>query len=348
MKHAGLPLWALVLFLTAAIVMTGCESTGAIKTPDGVESAAHISYGRVNVLSPDRPDGWMDECDFFAYPFCPDAFRMIVVPTGGGEPVTHRLKDDGTFSWALPPGNYTIAEYEWEVFGGANRGVRYGTVDGQFTIPPNPGATYLGTLTLDLYDGSYAMRVEDDYDEATQRLKAKLGQSFKSAQRSLITLDKGPVGSLYKDPDAVVGSAICTGEWGIICTSHYSGVTPTFPVADVRSGFFSGMNPSFRKVPNLTPELQWGGSSDPEVTYDIIVRKAIAYSKQVGSRYIDGPVVAYARGLEEPSYRFTTPLEPAGKYFWTVRLRRGDLVSNWSKMQGPNYQGFAFSFQTPQ
>lgn len=347
MKHADLPLRALVLFLTAAIAMTGCESTGAIKTPDEVESASHISYGRVHVLTSEKPESWIDDCGVMKYMICPDAFRVIVIPADGGEPVTHRLKDDGTFFWALPPGNYTIAEYEWEVWG-RDRGVRHGTVDGQFTIPANPGATYLGTLTLDLYDGSYNLWVEDDYDEATQRLKAKLGQSFKSAQRSLITIDKGPVGSLDKDPDDEVGSAICTGEWGIVCTSHYSGVTPTSPVADVGQGFFSGMNPSFRKVPNLTPQLQWGGSSDPEVTYDIIVRKAIAYSKMGSSRYIDGPVVAYARGLAEPRYRFTIPLEPSEKYFWTVRLRRGDLVSNWSKMQGPNYQGFAFSFQTPQ
>lgn len=332
--------WRLALVLVFASLVLGCESTNAIKTLDEVETSRIVSYGRVEVLSSKTPDSWFDECGFMEHMICPDAFRVIVLPASGGGPITHRLRGDGTFYWSLPPGDYTIAEWEWEVWG-HDRGVKSGTVAGQFTVP-EAGAAYLGTLTIALSDNRYAVSVKDDHEAATEMLKAKLGDRFTSTQMASITLDE--------DPDGAMGPTICSGVWGISCTDNYRGVTPKYPVS---------ITATFPKVQNRTPELRWVGSSDPAVSYDLIMHEALAYSKGGRSRYIHGPVAVYESDIKEPRYQIATALEPRKKYFWTIRLRRGNVVSDWSSAQDRSFfflgfvygwsasHGVPFNFETP-
>lgn len=327
-------------FLFAALT-SGCESAGAIKTLGDVETISNVSYGRVEVLSSKTPDSWFDDCGFAEHLICPDAFRVIVLPASGGSPITHRLKGDGTFYWSLPPGDYTIAEWEWEVWG-QDRGVRSGTVAGQFTVPADVGSTYLGTLAIALSGPRYAVRVKDNYEKATEKLKEKLSNRFTSARRSPITLDD--------DPNGTKGPTICSGHWGIACTDHYKGVTPKNPVS---------ITATFPKVNTRTPELRWAGSSDPEISYDLVVHEALAYSKAGSFRYIHGPKVIYEMGLKEPRYQIAADLKPGNKYFWTIRLRRGNVVSDWSSAQDRSFfflgfvygwsasHGVPFNFETP-
>lgn len=330
-------------FLAVALVtaLLGCESTGAIKSVDEVDASSKVSYGRVEVLSSKTPESWYDDCGFMEHLVCPDAFRLIVLPVGGGEPITHRLEGDGSFFWSLPPGDYTIAEWEWEVWG-HDRGVTSGTVAGQFTIPADTSATYLGTIVVALSGSRYAVRLRDEYETATKKLIDKLGDQFTSARRLLVALDD--------DSDATKGPSICSEGWGITCTERYSGVTPKNPVS---------ITATFPKVKSRSPELRWIGSNDPAVSYDLIIHEALAYSKAGSFRYIHGPRVVYERDLKEPRYKITKELEPGRKYFWTVRLRREDIVSDWSGAQDRSFfflgfvygwsasYGVPFNFETP-
>ena len=145
-------------------------------------------------------------------------------------------------------------------------------------------------------------------------------------------------------------TANCVLAWGITCTEHYKGVTPKSPVS---------ITASFPKLNTRSPELRWVGSSDPTVSYDLIIHEALAYSKAGSFRYIHGPKVVYQRDLKEPRYQVATALKPGSKYFWTIRLRKGEVVSDWSSAQDRSFfflgfvygwsasHGVPFNFETP-
>jgi hypothetical protein len=44
-----------------------------------------------------------------------------------------------------------------------------------------------------------------------------------------------------------------------------------------------------------------------------------------------GREVYYREGLEKPEHRVDVPLRPTMRYFWSVRVRRGEDVSEWSR-----------------
>ncbi len=76
---------------------------------------------------------------------------------------------------------------------------------------------------------------------------------------------------------------------------------------------------------SLQPTLRWeplakGGTEG--VTYDLRVYRVAAETW--------GPLVVARDGLETPSYQAEKPLQRGAKYYWRVRLRRGDRVSPWS------------------
>ena len=60
-------------------------------------------------------------------------------------------------------------------------------------------------------------------------------------------------------------------------------------------------------------------------------------------QYTEGRLVAYAKGLAQPSWQPEQPLEPDQRYFWSVRLRRGEDVSSWSTYSYFNFFLIGFS-----
>lgn len=101
------------------------------------------------------------------------------------------------------------------------------------------------------------------------------------------------------------------------CTS-FTGVRPISPKA---------ANPdSPEVVGTLQPTFQWEVYPDAEA-YDFII-----WNRVKGAAFAEGTdkPVYYREGLKETKHQIAEPLKPDTEYLWSVRVRRGTTVSNWS------------------
>ena len=87
------------------------------------------------------------------------------------------------------------------------------------------------------------------------------------------------------------------------------------------------------RTASLVPTVRWEPDGGPGVTYDLIVARAV--STEAFRSDTEG---AYLRlALSAPEHRIEQPLLPGERYFWAVRVRRGDNVTGWS-----NYDHWVF------
>ncbi len=100
------------------------------------------------------------------------------------------------------------------------------------------------------------------------------------------------------------------------------GVNPTYPIAwDPILGL--------PRVTFLRPLFTWE-PADPGVQYDFIIYE----SHYIGSSFTEwaiGREVYYREGLKEPHHELEVPLQPNRAYYWSVRVRHGETVSDWSR-----------------
>ncbi len=94
------------------------------------------------------------------------------------------LKDDGSFSWHLPPGGYTIAAFEWR-----HGGVSRGRVFAHFTVPKGK-VSYIGTLTLVFRGSRFIKFIEDEYDPATRAFKKQFPEVKEDITKNLLEMEK--------------------------------------------------------------------------------------------------------------------------------------------------------------
>jgi len=118
----------------------------------------------------------------------------------------------------------------------------------------------------------------------------------------------------------------------------------------------SGVNRmAFASVDSLRPALTWQPSSESDVTYDVAIWKAVEYRRGLLSGYVRGDLVVYAEDLKDPRFDVSPALEAKTRYFWSVRLRRGQRVTTWSTANrfaflivlATSGRGEFFAFQTP-
>ncbi len=93
---------------------------------------------------------------------------------------------------------------------------------------------------------------------------------------------------------------------------------------------------------SLSPTLKWKPFSEPNVTYDVVIYDVIT-AKSPAERKAMGKVVYYREGLKEPQHKIETPLRPSTEYYWSVRVRRGEKVSDWSTYSYFVYLGVGYS-----
>ncbi|MDT8421620.1 MAG: hypothetical protein RQ754_14430 [Desulfuromonadales bacterium] len=139
--------------------------------------------------------------------------------------------------------------------------------------------------------------------------------------------------------------AICLVASG--CTS-FSGLKPVYP--DVG-------NPNMPKqIDSLQPTFKWEASAGSDATYDLIVYEGIKIeSFWEGVKRSVGKEIYYKEGLGITEHMIEKPLEPAREYYWTVRTRHGNNVSDWAKYDYTLFLGTAylkagnqpFIFRTP-
>jgi len=132
------------------------------------------------------------------------------------------------------------------------------------------------------------------------------------------------------------------------CT-RFHGLKPLDPRVG-RPGYY----PNAR---SLQPVLRWEASpSSPAATYDLIIYRAENAGKRVRATGTPGEQVYYREGLEQTWHKVEIPLAPDTKYLWTVRVREGQHVGEWSSYDylyggriGDQYRDdrVLFRFRTP-
>ena len=160
------------------------------------------------------------------------------------------------------------------------------------------------------------MRVFDDYETALTAYKERFAGAQEEPLKRL-TQPEQQLGSYQH----VVG--ICAQEWGIECGRTYQGVEPLQP---------EGTASAFPQVASLTPTFAWKPSSKTDVSYDFVIYETVSLvESDMFNGRIPGKTVFYVGDVKEPKFALQTPLETGKKYNWSVRLRRGDTVSSWSR-----------------
>lgn len=127
----------------------------------------------------------------------------------------------------------------------------------------------------------------------------------------------------------------------------YNGLEPVYPSVSML----------MTQVDSLQPEFRWQAAQEEGTTYDFAIWEMEgAYSTGWGSaKQSWGKLCYFVENLKENYHRITKPLEPGKKYNWSVRVRRGTYVSDWSAYNqtivssfGTDYRTNApFSFKTP-
>ena len=165
-----------------------------------------------------------------------------------------------------------------------------------------------------------------------------------------------PITNLYgvREPRRTSKSGASRKRWiellGLACLllsvygcTTFHGLRPITPIA---------VNPASPiTVSSLQPVLEWEPSQGKEVTYDVIVVEGL----QGGRLYNPGRTVFHRERITENKAKVDPPLVFDSVYWWSVRVRNGDNVSEWSKYdyEGPNLNvyiratNYPYTFRTP-
>ncbi len=141
-----------------------------------------VVFGRIKVIEEGQPEDWG----------VGGGFLVHIIPDAGPEPIPYEyfLTGDGSFYWNLPPGGYLITEFSqrrWKAWKGFHR-VRRGLL-ARFVIPEATSPIYIGTLTIRSAAGRYTMSIEDEYDQALQRLKQQFPEVKEPVAKRLMRLE---------------------------------------------------------------------------------------------------------------------------------------------------------------
>ena len=292
-----------VLLLT---LVGGCSTPGTIKDAEQVATDSSIVFGSIEVFEDGKQQEWGTR--FFGH----DHFYLLILPAGTSDAISYKLDDTGKFACALPAGEYTLLGYVWD----SDVGKRTGRIGTQFTSPEPGDSTYIGSI---IFSGNVAYLIpafEDRFETLAAYHDSRFpGRQGKAAKQLMAEAESLGTINAYR--------GACNEDWQIGCTKRFRGVTPMSP--DVAQSGFPLAN-------SLTPEFKWKGCPKSDVSYDLVVYEAAAYSVAgaLTPSYMRGRLVAYVENLNEPRWTPGEPLKPDTRYIWSVRLREGDTVSGWS------------------
>jgi hypothetical protein len=320
----------LILLVSAALVLGGCATTSRISAPTEISSDERIVFGGAEVWVDGKKQKWGLTWSGEAH------FYLLILPENSDKAVTSELSDDGNFYWQLAPGNYTLLGYTWTV--GSQR--RWNRLGFDFNVPESGPDQYVGFLK---FQGSeYQMRttVLDNYDEAMAQYDTKYPTRAGTSIKQLFKYPEIP-GTFSSI------SGPCHESWKVECTKRFTGVTPHSPEVTTSN---------FPSVDSLTPVFKWKGSTRTDVSYDLILFEAAAFSTTgMVDHHMKGRMAKYVEDIKGTSWKPSEPLKKNTKYYWSVRLRDGDKVSYWSTKSHFTFMlvawssgyGEWFSFQTP-
>jgi len=315
--------------LMAALALSGCLAAGALENVTQPPKDKPLVTGSVRVIENETEMKWP------AGYLAGSQFWLLILAKGASTAVSYRLGPEAAFYWALAPGDYHVLGFVKRELAKETSGRLWAA----FTVPADAagGAVYIGDLSIRLNRGTVDAEVGDDLDSNFQAL-AKKYPGMGTPKWSLMKMiaDQGSFA------DIVAGC----GGWGIDCNQNFQGVTPLAPMDDGA--------PS-AAVASLSPTLEWVPSKgDGSIRYDVVVFEEIAFSYRLGafSSKLPGPAVAYLQNLWAAQFTVAGPLKPGSRYNWGVRLRRGDIVTAWSRYRKTGFlfagpSGPWFQFQAP-
>lgn len=110
------------------------------------------------------------------------------------------------------------------------------------------------------------------------------------------------------------------------CTTIH-GITPVYP--KVRSA-----------VDSLRPVFRWKPTAEPDVRYDFVIYERAGIKGLPRGWMGIGKEIYYRESLMEPQHMVDEHLQPSRWYYWSVRARRGQNVSEWSRFDEVECAGF--------
>lgn len=102
-------------------------------------------------------------------------------------------------------------------------------------------------------------------------------------------------------------------------------------------------NHGFTRVDSLQPTLQWTESKEKGVTYDLVIYEGIKTEDfWKGRKRFVGERVYYKEGLKTNAHQLEVTLKADTEYYWSVRSRVEDKVSEWAVYDYTLFLGTAY------
>ncbi|MBT8107688.1 MAG: hypothetical protein KJP17_05600 [Gammaproteobacteria bacterium] len=284
----------------------GCSDAPTIRDVDSVSAETRLVFGTAEVIVDGKKETWGASWTGT------NNFYLTLLPEQSNEAISYLLDKDGVFYWSLPPGDYLLLGYHWH----EGQTQRSGDLRSRFTVPATGPDVYIGSLVFISTGWGLMSGIDDRFESVASLYDARFPHRRGTAAKDLLE-SPAPIGRFT----AVEHE--CAEAWKIECTDRYRGVTPLAPGAQ-QSGFPT--------VPSLNPEFRWKACGRHDVSYDLVVYEAATFnvSGALKTYHTRGRVAAYVEDLKEPHWQPDITLKPDTRYFWSVRLRDGDTVSDWS------------------
>lgn len=143
----------------------------------------------------------------------------------------------------------------------------------------------------------------------------------------------------------------------LLCLTFLSGCTMVTSGRGLKPVFPEAGNPNVPEtIDSLTPTFKWESNSDTSSTYDLIIYECHEQGNWfVGRTKLRGPLAYYREGLIQTEHKIERTLKPDTVYFWNLRSRVGDRVSEWASYKWVTFAVIAaadgssnyFLFKTP-
>jgi hypothetical protein len=252
--------------------------------------------------------------------------------------------EDGWFSWSLDPGRYVLTDLWCRRGDGVlNESEITLPVNAAFQVVQGTGTTYIGHFSLTYADRRFQ---PIGWKMNEQEAAGEFARRYPNAPAAIAqqpVFDPGP-GKFARISDA------CATEWHLDCYLRFG--VPFEGVKVLEPNPVGSHHPGFGTADSPSPTLKWEAAPDPAVTYDVAVWEVVTYhvpyaitpNSEVNAR---GRLVVYAENLDAPRYAMVDPLKAKTLYYWSVRLRKGEGVSTWTRGHGFGGHGPWLGFETP-
>jgi hypothetical protein len=300
----------LLISASFSLLLVSCAGQLQLKDVEVPNPSQSIVFGTLDIVEGGKRQPWKS--------FGVEAWIILAKP-GSAEAMTYKIGGEGSFYWGLEPGDYTILGFDLLM-----GGIRSGRLGATFTVSEGAKSIYIGNLKLLMEKRAYNFSIADDYSAAAESFKNRFPNAEEPV-KSLARLEE-EVGSYRRV------SNVCSDEWGIDCSRkqihgpgfiRVDGITPLKPEVSVTA---------FPNINSLAPNFEWEASSMNDLTYDFVIHESVSYIRNgIAAGCMPGRAVVYKEGMKETKCCLDNPLRPNSKYYWSVRLRRNDAVSTWSK-----------------